>query len=256
MRQARPRFQNFQEIQMKSLFALFSGILIAATAMAQDVAPDVLIKTVSKEVLDIVRKDKDIQSGNTKKAIDLVEAKVLPHFNFTRMTQLALGKDWRQASAAQQKILTDEFHVLLVRTYAKALTEYKNQTVVFKPFALKPGETDVRVRTQIKQSGAGKNIELDYDLEKSGAAWNESAPVPESMLNFAESAPPVMDQTKVSAGRSASVAATVTTAVVFSAVFCAAAVVMTGASLASVTVTVKVSVSVPPCWSSACTVTT
>ncbi|MCK9389572.1 MAG: ABC transporter substrate-binding protein [Sulfuritalea sp.] len=156
---------------MKSLFALFSGLLIATTAMAQEVAPDVLVKTVTNEVLDIVRKDKDIQSGNTKKAIDLVEAKVLPHFNFTRMTQLALGKDWRQANAAQQKTLTDEFHVLLVRTYSKALTEYKNQTIDFKPFALKPGETDVRVRTQIKQSGAGKNIELDYDLEKSGATW-------------------------------------------------------------------------------------
>jgi phospholipid transport system substrate-binding protein len=156
---------------MKSLFALFSGLLIALSATAQEVAPDALIKTVTNEVLDIVRKDKDIQSGNTRKAIDLVEAKVLPHFNFTRMTQLALARDWRQASAAQQKILTDEFHTLLVRTYSKALTEYKNQTIVFKPFSAKAGETDVRVRTEIKQSGAGKNIELDYYLEKSGTAW-------------------------------------------------------------------------------------
>ncbi|MCM2287612.1 MAG: ABC transporter substrate-binding protein [Sulfuritalea sp.] len=156
---------------MKSLFALFSGLLIATTAMAQEVAPDALIKTVSSEVLDIVRKDKDIQSGNTKKAIDLVEAKVLPHFNFTRMTQLALARDWKQASPAQQKILTDEFHLLLVRTYSKALTEYKDQTINYKPFTLKAGETDVRVRTEIKQSGAGKNIEMDYYLEKSGTAW-------------------------------------------------------------------------------------
>lgn len=156
---------------MKSLFALFSGLLIAATAMAQEVAPDVLIKTVTNEVLDIVRKDKDIQSGNTRKAIDLVEVKVLPHFNFTRMTQLAMARDWRQANAAQQKILTDEFRLLLVRTYSKALTEYKNQTIDFKPSTLKAGETDVRVRTEIKQSGAGKNIDLDYFLEKSGAAW-------------------------------------------------------------------------------------
>ncbi|MBK7768326.1 MAG: ABC transporter substrate-binding protein [Sulfuritalea sp.] len=156
---------------MKSLFALFSGLLIAVTAMAQEVAPDVLIKTVTNEVLDIVRKDKDIQSGNTRKAIDLVEAKVLPHFNFVRMTQLAMARDWRQANAAQQKILTDEFRLLLVRTYSKALTEYKNQTIDFRPFTLKAGETDVRVRTEIKQSGAGKNIDLDYFLEKSGAAW-------------------------------------------------------------------------------------
>lgn len=156
---------------MKSLFALFSGLLIATTAMAQEVAPDVLVKTVTNEVLEIVRKDKDIQSGNTKKAIDLVEVKVLPHFNFTRMTQLAMARDWRQANPPQQKTLTDEFHALLVRTYSKALTEYKNQTIDFKPFALKAGETDVRVRTEIKQSGAGKNIELDYWLEKSPTGW-------------------------------------------------------------------------------------
>ena len=156
---------------MKSLLALFSGLLIAMTAMAQEVAPDALVKTVTNEVLDIVRQDKDIQSGNTKKAIDLVETKVLQHFNFTRMTQLALARDWRQATPAQQKTLTDEFHVLLVRTYSKALTEYKNQTIDFKPFALKPGETDVRVRTEVKQSGAGKNVELNYYLEKSGPAW-------------------------------------------------------------------------------------
>lgn len=156
---------------MKSLFAFFSGLLIAATAMAQEVAPDVLIKTVSEEVLDIVRKDKEIQSGNTKKAIDLVEAKVLPHFNFTRMTQLAVARNWRQASAAQQQILAGEFRTLMVRTYSKALTEYKKQTIVYKPFTLKPGETDVRVRTEIKQAGAGKNIELDYYLEKQSAGW-------------------------------------------------------------------------------------
>lgn len=157
---------------MKYLFALLSGLLIAATPMAQDAAaPDVLIKTVTNEVLDIVRKDKEIQSGNTRKAIELVEAKVLPHFNFTRMTQLALARDWRQASPAQQKVLTDEFRLLLVRTYSKALTEYKNQTIGFKPFALKSGETDVRVRTEIRQSGAGKNIELDYFLEKAASGW-------------------------------------------------------------------------------------
>ena len=156
---------------MKFLFALFSGLLISANSVAMDVAPDILIKTVTNEVLDIVRKDKDIQSGNTKKAIDLVEAKVLPNFNFTRMTQLAMGREWRKASAAQQKILTDEFHALLVRTYAKALTQYKNETVDFKPFSMKTGETDVRVRTEVVQAGAGTNVGLDYWLEKSATGW-------------------------------------------------------------------------------------
>jgi phospholipid transport system substrate-binding protein len=87
------------------------------------------------------------------------------------MTQLALARDWRQANAAQQKILTDEFRTLMVRTYSKALTEYKNQTIDFKPFTAKAGETDVRVRPEIKQSGAGKNIELDYYLEKTSGGW-------------------------------------------------------------------------------------
>jgi phospholipid transport system substrate-binding protein len=156
---------------MKYLFALFTSLLLTLPATAQDVSPDALIKTVTNEVLDIVRKDKDIQSGNTKKAIELVEGKVLPHFNFTRMTQLALARDWRQANASQQKILTDEFRTLLVRTYSKALTEYKNQSIDFKPYTAKASETDVRVRTEIKQSGAGKNIELDYYLEKTSGGW-------------------------------------------------------------------------------------
>jgi phospholipid transport system substrate-binding protein len=156
---------------MKYLFALFSALLFTLPVSAQEASPDVLIKNVTNEVLDIVRKDKEIQSGNTKKAMELIEAKVLPHFNFTRMTQLALARDWRQANPSQQKVLTDEFRALLVRTYSKAITEYKNQTIDFRPFSAKPGETDVRVRTEIKQSGAGKNIELDYYLEKSGAAW-------------------------------------------------------------------------------------
>lgn len=156
---------------MKLLFAFFGSVVIASAAMAQAVAPNVLIKTVTDDVLEIVRKDKDIQSGNTKKAIDLVEAKVLPHFNFERMTQLAVARDWRKATPAQKKILTNEFQTLLVRTYSKALTEYKNQTVTYKPFSMKAGETDVRVQTEIKQAGAGKNIGMDYYLEKSGSDW-------------------------------------------------------------------------------------
>lgn len=157
---------------MKRLFALFVPVLalfIAAGASAQE-APDVLVKNVTNEVLDIVRKDKDIQSGNTKKAVELVEAKVLPHFNFAHMAKLAVGRDWKQASPAQQAVLTEEFKTLLVRTYSKALTEYRNQTVEFKPFKMQPADTDVRVRTDIRQPG-GKDVTLDYYLEKIGAAW-------------------------------------------------------------------------------------
>lgn len=140
-------------------------------AQAKELPPDELVKTVTDEVLDIIRKDKDIKAGSTKRAIELVEQKVLPHFNFSRMTALAVGKDWRQATPDQQKALTDEFRDLLVRTYSNALTAYKNETVDYKPFKMKPGETDVTVRTQIHQPGARQPITLDYSLENNGNAW-------------------------------------------------------------------------------------
>lgn len=149
---------------------LFLPVVANAQKSPNDVAPDQLVKNVTNEVLEIVRTDKDIQSGNSKRVIDLVEAKVLPHFNFTHMTQLAMARDWRVATPAQQQTLTDEFRTLLVRTYSKALTEYKQQTIEFKPFSMKAGETDVKVRTQVIQSGA-KPVPLDYFLEKQPQGW-------------------------------------------------------------------------------------
>ncbi len=155
---------------MKWLFLAVSSLLLAMPAAANDTAPDQLVKSVTDEVIAIVRADKEIQSGNAKKAVALVEAKVLPHFNFTRMTQLAMGREWRNASAAQQQALTNEFRTLLVRTYSKALTEYRNQTIDFKPFSLKAGETDAKVKTIVNQPN-GKPIQLDYSLEKQDSAW-------------------------------------------------------------------------------------
>lgn len=156
---------------------LFAALLACASfflspgALAQQMAPDALVKSVTDEVLDIIRKDKDIKAGSTRRAIELVEQKVLPHFNFTRMTALAVGKDWRQASPEQQKVLTAEFRDLLVRTYSNALIAYKNESVDYRPFKMQPGETDVTVRTQIHQAGARQPITLDYSLEKNGNAW-------------------------------------------------------------------------------------
>ena len=154
---------------MKWLFAALSGMFLAVSVAAAE-EPDQLVKSVTEEVLTIVRNDKDIQSGNARKAIALVDAKVLPHFNFTRMTQPAMGREWRNASAAQQQTLTAEFKTLLVRTYSKALTEYRNQTIEYKPFTAKAGETEVKVKTLVKQP-SGKPIELDYSLEKQDSAW-------------------------------------------------------------------------------------
>lgn len=155
---------------MKFLLGLLAACLFSAAAIASDQAPDVLVKNVTNEVLDAVRKDKDLQNGNSKKTLDLVETKVLPHFNFQRMTQLAMGREGRQATPEQLKVLTDEFRTLLVRTYSKALTEYRDQEISFKPLKWTAADTDVKVRTEVKQSG-GKPIALDYFLEKSPAGW-------------------------------------------------------------------------------------
>ena len=154
---------------MKKIVAFFFAALIAAAVQAQE-APDALIKQVTEDVLEIVRNDKDIQSGNTQKAIDLVDKKVLPHFNFPHMTALALGKDWRKATPQQQQQLTAEFRTLLVRTYSNALTGYKNQKIVYKPFKMNAGETDVLVRTEVLQPGS-KAVQLDYSLEKLENTW-------------------------------------------------------------------------------------
>jgi phospholipid transport system substrate-binding protein len=154
---------------MKKLIALVSAVLLASPALAQE-APDVLVKRVTEEVLEIVRKDRDIQNGSTQKAIELVDQKVLPHFDFRHMTALAVGKDWKKASPGQQQQLTAEFKTLLVRTYSNALTSYKNQKIVYKPFRMNPGDSEVLVRTEVIQPGS-KPVQIDYNLEKADAGW-------------------------------------------------------------------------------------
>lgn len=153
-----------------SLVLPFLALFLAVPAMAADEAPDALVKRVTEEVLTIVRSDKEIQGGSTQKAIALVEAKVLPNFDFNRMTALAMGRDWRKASPEQKKVLVNEFRTLLVRTYSNALTTYKNQTVDFKPFKMQPSDVEVLVRTQVNQP-AGKPIQIDYSLEKLDDGW-------------------------------------------------------------------------------------
>lgn len=167
----RPRKNYLTDFTMKRLFGFIAAFFIAAGANAAEMTPpDQLVKSVTNEVLDIIRKDKDIRAGNTRKAVDLVEVKVLPHFNFERMTRLALGREARQVSPEQMKVLVAEFHTLLVRTYSKALTEYRDQEIAFKPFRMAATDTDVKVRTEIHQSG-GKPIPLDYYLESSPSGW-------------------------------------------------------------------------------------
>ncbi len=147
------------------------GLALGAPALAQDIAPDALAKKVTEEVLTIIRTDKDIQAGNTQKVLALVEEKVLPNFNFTHMTRLAIGAPWRQATDVQQQRLTKEFRTLLVHTYTGALTQYRDQVINYRPLKLRPGENEVVVRSQIKQSGGADPIDVNYSMEKIDQGW-------------------------------------------------------------------------------------
>ncbi|NMG35297.1 hypothetical protein GRF61_12665 [Azoarcus sp. TTM-91] len=152
------------------LAVLMTALLAPAQAAEPNGAPDVLVRDVTNEVLAIVRQDKAIQGGDTRKVLQLVDEKVLPHFNFRRMTMLAVGRDWRSASPDQQQALTDAFRTLLVRTYSNALTQYRDQTIDFKPLRMAPADTSVQVRTEVRQPGA-QAIGIDYMLEKGNDGW-------------------------------------------------------------------------------------
>lgn len=149
------------------LMALF--FMAWGLAHAEASNPEVLMKSVTEEVLRILREDTSIKSGNRQKAIALIENKIAPHFDFARMTSLAVGRAWRQGDAAQQKALTEEFRTLLIRTYANALTGYTNETVTFKP-SRQAGGDEVTVRSQINKPGA-RPIPIDYSLGRTADGW-------------------------------------------------------------------------------------
>ena len=133
-------------------------------------APDVLVKNVTQEVVELITKDKEIRSGNRAKLIEVIEAKVLPHFNFPSMTALAMGQSWNKASPEQKKRLIVEFRTLLVRTYASALAAYAEQKFDFRPLRAKPTDTDVTVQVRVIQPGAPP-VPIDYSMEKTAAGW-------------------------------------------------------------------------------------
>ena len=144
------------------------GLLPTLSAHAAT-APDELIRQVSVEVIEAVKADKAIQAGDVSRIIQLVDTKVMPHVNFQRMTASAVGRNWRNATPEQQKRLQEEFKLLLVRSYAGALSQVKDQTVQLKPMRGNPGDAEVVVRTEVK--GKGEPVQLDYRLEKSGDSW-------------------------------------------------------------------------------------
>ena len=140
------------------------------TAQAELVAPDVLIKNTVQEVITVIKQDKGIQSGDQKKIAALVDAKVLPHFDFVRMTQLAVGKNWRSATPEQKQALVTEFRNILVRTYTKVFTVYRDQTVEVKPLRTAADDTEVTVKTVITKPGS-QPIPVDYEMKKATDGW-------------------------------------------------------------------------------------
>jgi len=159
----------------KLLFSLiFSAIFLFAPTFvvaASVMAPDALARTVTDEVVHILRTDKDLQAGNQKKARDLIETKIAPHFNFTSMTKLALGKNWSAANPEQRKALTGEFRALLVQTYTASLTLFKDQKIEYRPLKIAPDDNDVVVRSLVKSSGGGDPVQVDYGMEKTDEGW-------------------------------------------------------------------------------------
>jgi phospholipid transport system substrate-binding protein len=153
-----------------SLAFAFAWLLAAPAAQSQDVPPDVLMKSLSSEVIAEVRKDKAIQAGDAAKIAALVDAKIVPHFDLRRITQLAVGPAWRRATPEQQERLMQEFKTLLVRTYSGALASYRDQAVEFRPLRAAAGDTEVTVKSLIRQSGT-EPIALEYDLARVGAHW-------------------------------------------------------------------------------------
>lgn len=158
-------------IQRRSWLAILSlsAAAWALPAVASDEAPDAMVKRISTEVLNAVKADPAIQAGDINRIVNLVDTKIMPNVNFTRMTASAVGRFWRQATPEQQKQLQDEFKTLLVRTYSGALGEVKDQTLSFKPLRMQPADTEVIVRSEVR--GRGEPIQLDYRLEKTAGGW-------------------------------------------------------------------------------------
>jgi phospholipid transport system substrate-binding protein len=155
---------------MRRIVATLLFWTLLAPAFAQDAAPDALVKSVTLEVVDLIVKDKDIKSGSRAKLVAVIEEKVLPHFNFTAMTALAMGQSWGKATPEQKKRLTEEFKTLLVRTYASALAAYSEQKFDFRPLRAKANDTDVTVNVRVLQPG-GQPVTLDYSMEKTASGW-------------------------------------------------------------------------------------
>ena len=156
---------------VKCVIAFVVAGSVVSPTLAQDVSPDVLVRQTTEEVLAIVREDKDIRSGDVAKIVQLIEQKVAPHFDFERMTRLAVGRAWREASQEQRATLVKEFRTLLVRSYSAAFTAYTGISVEYRPYKPTPGETEASVQSLIKLPGGAAPMAVDYDMARTPQGW-------------------------------------------------------------------------------------
>lgn len=154
---------------IKKFFIALSMIFFSAAVFAIE-APDALVKRTAEDVLAIVKTDSDIQAGNHAKIFALAEEKILPNFNFVRVSRLVLGKNWTRATPEQRTAFQNEFRTLLLRTYATALSKYRDQTIEFLPLRMVDDAKTASVKTKIIQSG-GQPIAVDYSLAREEDAW-------------------------------------------------------------------------------------
>jgi phospholipid transport system substrate-binding protein len=170
LKQTRKRMKPIAQLIVTAAAAAISTSVIVAPAFAAVEAPDVLVKRISNDVIETVKADKEIQAGNSKKVIDLVNSKILPYVDADKMTALAAGRFWRTATPEQQKQLSTEFRTLLVYTYSGALSQIKNETVEFKPFRADPADTEAEVKSQVNLT-RGEPITLNYRVTKTPQGW-------------------------------------------------------------------------------------
>lgn len=149
---------------------VFFALATSANANTQE-APDVLVRRISFGILEAVRNDKEVLSGNRKHVAEFVEKHIMQHVDFRRTTALAVGRHWREATLEQQQRLIDEFRMLLLHTYAGAMSQIKNPQLEFKPFRANPDDTDVEVRFQVKRSRGGEPVQVGYRLIRDANGW-------------------------------------------------------------------------------------
>ena len=153
-------------------FRFATALILAAVALpafAQE-APDALVKRTSGEVLQVVRTDPKVAAGDKQRIREVIETMLLPNFDFDKMTALAMGRNWNKATPEQQKALVEQFRTLLVRTYSGALSQYKDQSIDFKPMRADPAATEVVVRSEVVRPGQAA-VQIDYGMTKTAAGW-------------------------------------------------------------------------------------